>query len=474
MIQYVLVVTIFLLRCAHMEKFRIMLETMGMKTKKWWTQTMMATMTKMQMSKSILYFRCLSCSLIINSTFFNRYSDDEDTSYKIRRSATKLLAGVIGTRPDRLTRTYRDISPVLISRFGDREETVRLEIWAAYVVLLKQTVLYGGIPENKDDISPRGKRKRDSEAPMDLEENPYTLLRSQVPVLSKALLSQLKSSKTPPNVLQAGFGLLHSLLTVLPGSLATQVSLIASTSKSILLEAPSTSTSTLHLTCLSFLALFFSTHAPSTFSSSLPTLTPVLLKSLAERHPRIASESFRVFSALLNSLKPIKSADDWIVSLYDQAINRLSSHDTDAEVRASAEDCVADLWICVSDVVRSTDKREWEYICRTSGKTDNAVRTITKVAREAPVGDDWVNGCIAWVMGLLKKSGRVGKVEIFVALDVLLKRFGSLMTLMWSAANVNQTATNRFLWNCPLRLSLRSKRIYLSPIYHFFLKLLRS
>ena len=263
---------------------------------------------------------------------------------------------------------------------------------------------------------------------MDLEENPYTLLKSQVPALSKALLNQLKSPKTPPTVLQAGFGLLHALLTVLPGSLAAQVSLITSTSKSIFLEAPSTSTSTLHLTCLSFLALFFSTHAPSTFSSSLPNVTPVLLKSLAERHPRIASESFRVFSALLNSLKPVK-ADDWIVSLYDQAINRLSSHDTDAEVRASAEDCIADLWICAGDAVRSMDNNEWEYICRTSGKTDNAVRTITKVAREVAIGDDWVNGCIAWVMGLLKKSGRVGKVEIFGALDVLLKRFGSIATL---------------------------------------------
>lgn len=425
MIQYVLIVTIFFLGRAHAETFRIMQETMRMRTKKCWMQTMMATM-KVQTSTCNLVV-CPVCRLTF--TFFIRYSDDEDTSYKIRRSATKLLAAVIGTRPDRLTRTYRDISPVLISRFGDREETVRLEIWAAYVVLLKQTVLYGGVPESKDDNSPRGKRKRDSEAPMDLEENPYTLLRSQVAALSKALLSQLKSSKTPPTVLQAGFGLLHTLLTVLPGSLATQVSLIASTSKTILLEAPSTSTSTLHLTCLSFLALFFSTHAPSTFSSSLPTLTPVLLKSLAERHPRIASESFRVFSALLNSLKPVKSADDWIASLYDQAINRLSSHDTDAEVRASAEDCIADLWICVSDFVRSTDKKEWEYICRTSGKTDNAVRTITKVAREVSIGDDWVNGCIAWVMGLLKKSGRVGKVEIFGALDVLLKRFGSLTTL---------------------------------------------
>ena len=54
MIQYVLIVTIFLLRYAHVEKFRIMLETMRMRTKKWWMQTMMATMAKMQMSKYIL------------------------------------------------------------------------------------------------------------------------------------------------------------------------------------------------------------------------------------------------------------------------------------------------------------------------------------------------------------------------------------------------------------------------------------
>lgn len=58
---------------------------------------------------------------------------------------------------------YKDISPVLINRFGDREESVRLEIWATYVVLLNQTMVYGGLPENKDDMSSRGKRKRDSE-----------------------------------------------------------------------------------------------------------------------------------------------------------------------------------------------------------------------------------------------------------------------------------------------------------------------
>lgn len=350
----------------------------------------------------------------------DRYSDDEDTSYKIRRSATKVLGGIIGTRPDRLAKSYKEISPVLISRFGDREETVRLEIWSTYVTLLNQTTLYGGLSD-KDDAG-RGKRKRGIEDPMDAEETPSSLLKGQVPALSKVLLNQLKSTKTPPPVLQAGFSLLIALLTVLPGSLSTQVAQIASTSKSVLSQPPTTSTSTLHLTCLTFLALFFSTHPPNTFQASIPALSPVLLQSLGERHPRIASDSFRVFSALLNSLKPVKSSD-WTVALYDRTLARLSNHDTDGDVRACAEDCIADMWICATDVARSKDKKEWEYICRTTGKTDSAVRVITKVASEVQIGDDWVNGCVAWLLALLKKSGRSGKTEVFSALDGLLKRY---------------------------------------------------
>lgn len=307
-----------------------------------------------------------------------------------------------------------------MSRFGDREETVRLEVWATYVVLLNQTTLYGGIPESKDDGAPRGKRKRDSEDPMDTEETPYMLLKTQVPSLSKALLNQLKSSKNSPAVLQAGFSVLIALLTVLPGCLSSQVPLIVSISKTVLSQSSTSSTSTLHFTCLSFLALFFSSHSPSTFQASMAILNPVLLQSLTERHPRIASESFRVFSALLKALKPVKA--DWTNALYDQTLARLSIHDTDAEVRACAEECMADIWIAATDVVRSRDRKEWEYICRTTGKAENAVKVITTVAREVKVGDDWVNGCISWLMGLLRKSGRSGKAEVFGALHVLLKR----------------------------------------------------
>jgi cullin-associated NEDD8-dissociated protein 1 len=334
----------------------------------------------------------------------------------------------VSTRPELLISIYKDVSPVLISRFGDREETVRLEVWATYVILLNQTAVYGGLPQSKDDLTLRGKRKRDEGESMDVEESPYALLRAQVPALSKALLNQIKSAKTAPGTLQAGFSLLQALLGVLPGSLSTQVSSIVATSKSVLSQSVTTSTSTLHLTCLSFLALFFSTHPPPIFSGHLSTFTPVLLKSVSERHPRVASESFRVFSALLNALKPVKTAE-WADPIYEQAVAKLTAHDTDAEVRVCAEDCIADLWVCATDIVRTKGGREWDNICRTAGKTDGAVRVVTKVAREVQVGDVWVNGCVDWLIGLLKKSGRAGKSELFIALDVLLRRYVSSFPL---------------------------------------------
>ena len=360
---------------------------------------------------------CPSRMLIVS-----RYSDDEDTSYKIRRSATKLLSAVIVTRPELLASLYKGVSPVLISRFNDREETVRLEVWSTYVTLLNQTSLYGGLPQSLEgDSAVRGKRKRDSEERMDVEETPYTLLRSQVPSLSKALLGQLKSPKTPPPTVQAGFRLLHALLSVLPGSLSSQVGSIVETSKTILSQSPTTTTSTLHLTCLSFLALFLSTHAPAVFNPSLPTLTSVLLKCLRERHPRVASEAFRVFSALLNAARPVKNAD-WSEQVYDEALQRLTTHDTDAEVRGCAEECIADLWICSTDMMRSKAGKEWQAICRATGNTAGAVKVVTKVARDVEIGDHWVNSCLEWIMVLLKKSGRGGKPEVFTALDTLLKR----------------------------------------------------
>lgn len=364
------------------------------------------------------------------------YSDDEDTSYKIRRSAAKVLAAIIETRPELLSVLYRDVSPVLISRFGDREETVKLEVWATYRSLLNQTRVYGGL--NSRASPGVGKRKRGSADEddeyadakmdgMDVEGSPYSLLKAQVPGLAKSLLAQLKTrnNKTSPNILQSGFALLLALVSVLPGSLSQFVSQIATTSSSVLSQTPNTSTLALQTTCLSFLALFFSSHASASFNSALPQLTPPLLRNVAERHPRVAAEAFRAFSALLNSLRPVPASEEpWVLAVYNESIKRLRSADTDADVRACAETCMGDLWVCATDTIRTKgDGREWDAMCRTTGRMEGPVAVVARVAREVDVGDAWVNGSVEWLLGVLKRSGKSGKTDIFTCLDVLLRRY---------------------------------------------------
>lgn len=354
----------------------------------------------------------------------NSYSDDEDTSYKIRRSATKLLTAVIGTRPELLITLYKDVSPVLITRFGDREETVRLEVWSTYGTLLNQTKLYSSTPQAKDAQFNARKRKRE-EGSMEVEETPITLLRSQVPSLAKALLQQLKSAKTPVTTLQGGFSLLHTLLTALPGCLSAQSAQIISNAKIVLSQSTTGSSANLQVSCLAFVGLFFSTHPSTAYSSSLDSIIPTLLKSISERHPKIASEGFRTFSGLLNALKPVQGGA-WVDRVYDEAVSRLGNHDTDAEVRLCAEQTIANLWICATDVVKNKGGKEWDAICRATARNEGAVDVVTRVALKAEVSDQWVNGCVEWVLGLLKKSGRSGKSDVFTCLDALLRRYSAI------------------------------------------------
>jgi cullin-associated NEDD8-dissociated protein 1 len=327
-----------------------------------------------------------------------------------------LLGAILATRPELLSTLYRDVSPVLISRFGDREETVRLEVWSTYGVFLSQTRVFGSATQASS-----GKRKRDSEG-MEVEDTAQSLLKAQVASLAKALLTQMKSPKASSTTLQAGYELLIALVEVLPGSLSSQAALITSISKGVLSQDLNTTNSSVNLTCLSFLRVFFASHPPSSYSSAVPTLTPVLLRSLREKHPRISSESFRVFSALLTALRPVK-AGDWADEVYKETLARLGKSDTDAEVRNAAEEVAGDLWVNAPDVVKLQDGKEWEAICRTAGNVDGAVKVVTRVANDGDVSEQWLNSMVEWTVTLLRRGGKAGKVEVFACLEALINKY---------------------------------------------------
>jgi len=62
------------------------------------------------------------------------YSDDDDMSWKMRRTSAKLLSAIIGTIQDLLGQLYTNIAPSLINRFKEREETVRLKVLQTLII----------------------------------------------------------------------------------------------------------------------------------------------------------------------------------------------------------------------------------------------------------------------------------------------------------------------------------------------------
>src|SRR5271169_171326 len=147
------------------------------------------------------------------------YSDDDDVSWKVRRAATKLLTAVILAYPSTLPEIYRTVSPTLISRFNEREESVRVEILATFRELVRVTGLQGEeILLSKDVPVGVGKRRRESSQSGERPPPPKALgtqLQALVPRLSKVLTRQLAGTSVPTKL--AGFILAREVVDVLGG-----------------------------------------------------------------------------------------------------------------------------------------------------------------------------------------------------------------------------------------------------------------
>lgn len=48
---------------------------------------------------------------------------------------------------------------------------------------------------------------------------------------------------------------------------------------------------------------------------------------------------------------------------------------------------------------------------------EGTVAVVSRVAREADVGETWLNGSVQWVLGVLRQSGKADKSDALTCLD---------------------------------------------------------
>jgi cullin-associated NEDD8-dissociated protein 1 len=258
------------------------------------------------------------------------YSDDDDMSWKVRRASAKCLEAVISTRHEMIIELYHKVSPALISRFKEREENVKVDVFSAYVALLKQT------------RAPADTLSLDSG--MDQDESAVTILQSHVKDIIKSLHRQLreKSIKTR----QGAFHLLTELLHVLPHSLHDDAAtLIPGILYSL---SDKNSSSNIKIDALCFLNTFLKSNPPQVFQPHTQTLLPAVLSAVTDSFYKISSEALLVLVQMIRVIRPTPGSDSfpfqsYIRPIYETNFAKLKAADIDQEVKERAITCVGQL-----------------------------------------------------------------------------------------------------------------------------------
>ncbi|KFV55793.1 Cullin-associated NEDD8-dissociated protein 1, partial [Tyto alba] len=345
----------------------------------------------------------------------DEYSDDDDISWKVRRSAAKCLEAIVSSRHDLLQDFYKNLSPVLISRFKEREENVKADIFSAYISLLKQTLpiqswLHASDASGKDDV-------------------PLTMLQNQVPNIVKALHKQLKEKSIKSR--QGCFSLLTELANVLPGCLADHIPALVP--GIIFSLADKSSSSNMRIDTLSFLHVLLCNHQPEVFHPHIKSLLPPVVTCVGDPFYKITSEALLVIQQLVKVIRPLgKSctfdAKPYVKDLFSGTLKRLKAADIDQEVKERAISCMGQIIYSLGDHL-STDLQPTLKIFLERLKNEitrlTTVKALTLIA-SSPLKIDLrpiLGEGFPILASFLRKNQRALKLSTLTALDILVKNY---------------------------------------------------
>ncbi|KAI9752076.1 MAG: hypothetical protein M4579_005761 [Chaenotheca gracillima] len=318
------------------------------------------------------------------------FSDDEDISWKVRRCAAKMIYTLIQTRAsgDLLEdgTLYDKVAPVLVERFKEREDSVRLEIFAAMSTLIRKTG-EGGLRLSSNEaeeshlalMGPPQSRKRrrggsdasmfDTQASISMatgvtsppvQESPFSGPQASLAALSPAIVRSLAKLLKAGSIAskQASLALLRDVVAAQNGGLEDAlgqlidplVDAIKATggvgAGSTVGTGPGTGGSatvtSLRIEALNLAAAIAETHSSDAIVPYLDKLVPSVLLAARDKYYRVSSNGLATAEQLAKVLTPPRSpATDpkrqhYLNSLYDTIVDRVNANDADTEVRQCA------------------------------------------------------------------------------------------------------------------------------------------
>ncbi|CAD6191560.1 unnamed protein product [Caenorhabditis auriculariae] len=276
------------------------------------------------------------------------YSDDEDVSWKVRRAAAKAIEAMIVSRRENLLASITTLGPLLISRFREREETVRNEILSAYIALLSQVIF--SLPnidkavvtdsdgEMHEDVVQFGNRRFSSSVLSSEQLSIIGALDEQKDRLIKALIRLLRrNGKSSARCLE----LLSALVQAYPGVLESYFPEVLPGVYRTLTEKAASAQS--KMTALAFISRLLENHQPQAFQNEIGMINDVIVTAIEDPFYKISGEGLVLSVKFGEVVKACTNAGKVIEKLFNSANSKYSANDTDQDVRERSIIAVAHL-----------------------------------------------------------------------------------------------------------------------------------
>ncbi|KAI9892873.1 MAG: hypothetical protein M1814_001032 [Vezdaea aestivalis] len=410
----------------------------------------------------------------------NGLSDDEDATWKIRRCAAKALYTLISTRAngDLLEdgTLYERVAPVLVSRFREREENVRLENLAAMTSLIRKTVQgvaprgsysqasaqalligpsnsrkrrRGGSDVNMIDNDTPGQQFTTSQSPRPVPTGPQASLMGITPSIIKESIKLLKLRSLPTK--QSVLILLKTLVGFQPGGLGEQLGKVmgsisdaingvaGSTGPHIMRGITSATSSSLRLEALELLVTICDAHSTAALAPHLDLLFPGVLGTIPDNYSKTSSSALIALEHLIEVLTPPRLLQpepkqrDYLEKAFSAITSRTNANDADSEVRAIAIHALG-VWLSRTSV--DDGETFSSFVQRSDGFKVLKVRLQNEVTRPAAVkaiaaalystksqtdfDTEWVREVVLELSAQLRKSNRSLRVNCLGALKALI------------------------------------------------------
>lgn len=295
------------------------------------------------------------------------FEDEDDVSWKVRRCSAKVLRAVVETLDPNDPIIYGSIAPALISRFKEREESVRTEVLDTLAFLITKTGSTTLAHEDPTEhiILPSRKRRRgfsDSlgsdlrhaqQASMNGYASPSTPppvdnatkgLAEFNPEIVKGAAKLLKTSTIPSK--QAVISLLKDMVAAQHGGLSDHADQVIDptieTMNAADAGAANVAGNALRIEVLQLLRVIADTHSSKVLQPHLGKIMPALVKTAKDRYAKVSVEAFVTIEAFVKALTPPRSAatksnnNQYLLDLFQVITERISANDTDTEVRQKA------------------------------------------------------------------------------------------------------------------------------------------